>query len=98
MVLVRTTDVNTAPLNSVNATLVGFAHRGNVDSVFVRGDVRKWRLRLVGHDLDALIRAAEQPRGRVLSAAGVHGDVLAPHPPVVLAGTAPRDHQSQEPP
>lgn len=46
--LVRATDINTFPLTNTLATLVTFAGRGNVDTVFVAGTLRAWRGRLVG--------------------------------------------------
>jgi 5-methylthioadenosine/S-adenosylhomocysteine deaminase len=68
VVLVRTTDLNTAPLNNALATVTTFAHPGNVDTVFVAGRPRKFRGELVGHDLDALRGLVEASRDRLVAA------------------------------
>jgi cytosine/adenosine deaminase-related metal-dependent hydrolase len=71
VILVSTSDLNTAPSNNVESTLVGFANRCNVDTVFVAGQVRKWRGRLVDVDLGRVRAVAEQSRDHVLAAAGL---------------------------
>ena len=68
IVLVRTTDLNTAPVNTALATVTTFAHPGNVDTVFVAGQVRKFRGELVGQDLDALRGLVESSRDRLAAA------------------------------
>ncbi|MGP4017555.1 amidohydrolase family protein [Saccharopolyspora sp. 5N708] len=68
VVLVRRTDLNTSPSPCAFTTLLGFANRGNVDTVFVAGRVRKWRGSLVGHDLPRILGAAESSRDRMLAA------------------------------
>jgi len=60
--LVRATDINTFPLTNTLATLVTFAGRGNVDTVFVAGTLRAWRGRLVGHDLAKIQGIVESSR------------------------------------
>lgn len=79
VVLVSTTDVSTFPLTNALATLVTFAGRGNVDTVLVGGEVRKWRGRLVGHDLAKVRRTVEASRDYLLSAQGLRPDVFAEH-------------------
>ncbi|MGW5105924.1 amidohydrolase family protein [Nocardia sp. NPDC004123] len=78
VVLVRTTDVNTAPLSNALATLTAFAHPGNVDTVFVDGQVRKFRGVLVGHDLGRIRGLIEASRDYLFAACGQRLDVLAP--------------------
>ncbi|MFE4002074.1 amidohydrolase family protein [Nocardioides sp. YIM B13467] len=56
VVLVRATDVNTAPLSNPVATVTAFTHAGNVDTVFVAGSARKFRGELLHHDF-AQVRA-----------------------------------------
>jgi cytosine/adenosine deaminase-related metal-dependent hydrolase len=77
IVLVRTTDISTFPLTNTLATLVTFASRGNVDTVFVAGTVRKWRGRLVGHDLAKIQKTVETSRDYLLSAQGLTSDPFA---------------------
>ncbi len=62
LILIDTTAANTLPATDPIATVVGYAHPGNVSAVFVAGDVRKWDGRLVGVDLRAVRRLAEQSR------------------------------------
>ena len=52
--LIRTTDVNTAPGSNAVATVTAFAHAGNVDTVLVAGQIRKWRGQLTGHDMNTV--------------------------------------------
>lgn len=39
------------PLTNAVSTVVSYAHAGNVDTVLIAGEIRKWRGQLVGHDL-----------------------------------------------
>ncbi|MDF3312821.1 amidohydrolase family protein [Rhodococcus sp. T2V] len=77
VILVRTTDFNTAPTNNVYATLVGFANRCNVDSVFVAGEVKKWNGHLVDHDLSALEAVSHASREHLFAAHGVAANVFS---------------------
>lgn len=47
VILVNTNEVATAGVGTIAATLVGFANRSHVDTVFVSGRLRKWRGDLV---------------------------------------------------
>lgn len=67
VVLLRRTDLNTSLSRNAFSTLLGFSHRGNVDTVFVAGRVRKWRGHLVGHDLSRVIADASASRSRILN-------------------------------
>ncbi|WP_256105435.1 amidohydrolase family protein [Streptomyces sp. ODS05-4] len=69
LVLVRTTDVNTAPLTDPVATVTAFAHAGNVDTVLVAGQVRKFRGELVGHDVRRVRGLVEASRDHLFAAA-----------------------------
>lgn len=79
IILVRTGDTNTALVDNAYAALIGFANRGNVDTVFVAGEVRKWAGRLTGHNLEQVIGAAAQSRARLMTARGLRSDPFAPH-------------------
>jgi len=50
-VIIRAEDINTMPLTNVVGTIVSYANAGNVDSVFIASNVRKWRGKLVRRDL-----------------------------------------------
>ena len=78
VVLIRTTDINTAPLSNALGTVTAFAHAGNVDTVFVAGQVRKFRGKLVGNDLDRIHGLIETSRDYLYSARGFTGDIFAP--------------------
>lgn len=76
VILVRTTDLGTLPLTNALATLVSYANRGNVDTVLVGGEVRKWRGHLVNHDIAQIRTRVEDSRDYILSAAGLRPDLL----------------------
>jgi 5-methylthioadenosine/S-adenosylhomocysteine deaminase len=75
--LIRTTDVNTAPGTNAVATVTAFAQPGNVDTVLVAGQVRKWRGKLIGHDMGAVVAQAVASRDYLFAASGQRPDVLA---------------------
>src|SRR5499433_505203 len=54
IVLIRAEDLNTMPLANAFDTVVQQAHTGNVDTVFIGGQVRKWRGQLVDVNLKKL--------------------------------------------
>ena len=63
------------------ATLVTFASRANVDTVFVAGEVRKWRGRLIGHNLSKVQESVEASRDYLLNAQGLKSDPFAERGP-----------------
>ncbi len=69
IVLIRATDVNTAPLTNALATVTAFAHAGNVDTVLVAGRVKKFRGELVGYDMARITDMVESSRDFLLAAA-----------------------------
>ena len=75
--LIRATDINTAPLSNALATVTAFAHAGNVDTVFVAGQVRKFRGELVGQDLNKIRSLTESSRDYLYSARSLTGDIFA---------------------
>jgi hypothetical protein len=50
------------PLTNAVATVVSYAHAGNVDAVFIAGLARKWAGKLV--DVDPIGLRARVPRSR----------------------------------
>lgn len=70
LVLVRTDAVNTFPVSDPIGILVASADVSNVDTVMVRGEIRKRHGALVGVDLAALREKVESSRRFVLSSAG----------------------------
>jgi len=75
--LIRTTDVNTAPGSNAVATVTAFAHAGNVDTVLVAGQIRKWRGQLTGHDMNAVSAQVLASRDYLFAASHQRADVLA---------------------
>jgi hypothetical protein len=82
--LIRTTDVNTAPGTNAVATVTAFAHAGNIDTVLVAGQVRKWRGKLTGHDMNAVAAQVLASRDYLFATSGQRPDVLTD------IGTSPR--------
>jgi 5-methylthioadenosine/S-adenosylhomocysteine deaminase len=76
IVLIRTRDINTMPLTNAVSTVVSYAHAGNVDAVFVAGAPRKWRGRLVGHDLTKIRQMVQASRDRLFARRNIKLDVV----------------------
>src|SRR5262245_50614176 len=68
--------INVAPLNHVPGAVVTLMERSNVDTVIVRGKVRKWRGRVLGGDLAKLRAELEASRDYLFKAAGVKPDLF----------------------
>jgi 5-methylthioadenosine/S-adenosylhomocysteine deaminase len=77
IVMLRADRLNLWPLNNAPGTVVNLMNPGNVDSVFIAGQVRKWRGRLVGVDVPRLMRMAEEARDAVTQRAGFSVNFLA---------------------
>lgn len=75
VVLIRTTDVNVAPIASIETTVVLSASPANVDTVMVDGRIVKRAGRLVGFDVPEIVERARRSAARIRKAAG---GVLAP--------------------
>lgn len=76
IVVIRAEDINTMPLTNAVSTVVSYAHTGNVDSVFIAGHARKWRGKLVGHDLNRVRKMVHESRDRLFASRGFKVDVL----------------------
>jgi 5-methylthioadenosine/S-adenosylhomocysteine deaminase len=59
--------INTWPMNNVPGTIVTMMNPRHVRDVLIAGKVVYWRGKLVGWDVDRLLRQAEQARDRVLA-------------------------------
>ena len=71
IVLLDATALNVAPLNNVPGAVVTLMERTNVSTVLVAGQVKKWRGKLLGHDMDRLRMDLEASRDYLFNAAGV---------------------------
>jgi 5-methylthioadenosine/S-adenosylhomocysteine deaminase len=76
LVVIRAEDVNTMPLTNAVGTVVSHAHAGNIDAVFIAGEIRKWAGTLVGHDLASIRRRVHQSRDELFARRGFKLDVL----------------------
>ncbi|MGP9820851.1 amidohydrolase family protein [Salinarimonas sp. NSM] len=76
IVLLDARAINVAPLNHVPGAVVTLMERSNVDTVLVAGVPRKWRGRLLGHDLDRLRGELEASRDWLFETAGVERDLF----------------------
>lgn len=70
IVLLRTDRLNVWPLNNVVGAVVTLMDASNVDTVFIGGQVRKWRGSLVGVDVARVMRLAQESRDAVMQRAG----------------------------
>jgi 5-methylthioadenosine/S-adenosylhomocysteine deaminase len=75
IILIRTNDVNTAPLANVEATVVMSATPANIDTVLVDGRIVKRGGRLVAYDVPRIVAAA---KASSLSIRKLAGGRLAP--------------------
>ncbi|WP_328814168.1 amidohydrolase family protein [Rhodococcus sp. NBC_00297] len=67
LIVIRLDDANLLPANDVAASIVGAGHPGNIDTVLVAGQVRKYGGRLVGCDIDDIRARAEASRDRLFA-------------------------------
>ena len=70
VILVRTTDLNIAPLANIEATIVQSATPANVDTVIADGRIIKRRGRLLDLDVARIVARARESAERIRSAAG----------------------------
>ncbi|MFS8099730.1 amidohydrolase family protein [Lentzea alba] len=70
VILVRTNDINLAPVGLFETTLVQAATPANVDTVFSDGRIVKRGGRLVAYDVEQIVRDAKTSSLRIRTAAG----------------------------
>ena len=80
IVLIRAEDINTMPLGHAFDTVVQQAHAGNVDTVFIGGQVRKWRGKLVDVNLKKLRKLVYESRQYLFEQRGFTHDIFAATP------------------
>ena len=73
LIILRLDDANLLPANDIAASIVGAGHPGNIDTVLVAGQVRKYQGQLVGVDRTDLRHRAEASRERLFSVDLVDG-------------------------
>ena len=77
IILMRTDQINVAPVVDPVATAVIFSDTSNVDTVFVAGKAVKRDGELLGHDLKHVFGLLEQSRDYLLTEAGMLPDWAA---------------------
>lgn len=80
IVLIRTSDINLYPSNHAIGSVVAAADSRNVDTVIIAGKIRKLRGRMVGVNMDAFRRLADESRNYLFSKAGYTLDILSAKP------------------
>lgn len=77
IIAVRAEDVTNMPLDNAVATIVQGTDSGNVDTVIVAGEIRKWRGRLIGVNVRQVRRLVHDSREYIASKAGLVVDPMA---------------------
>jgi len=67
IIVLEARNIDTWPMNNVPGTIVTMMSPRHVRDVLIAGKVVYWRRKLVGWDVDRLLRQAEQARDRVLA-------------------------------
>jgi cytosine/adenosine deaminase-related metal-dependent hydrolase len=70
LILVRTGDLNIAPLANIETTIVQSATPANVDTVMVDGRIVKRHGKMVGYDVGAIVERAKRSALKIRNAAG----------------------------
>jgi 5-methylthioadenosine/S-adenosylhomocysteine deaminase len=70
IVLLRADRINVWPINNAPSALVNIMNPGHVDTVFVRGKVKKWRGNLTGVDVPRVLKLIADARDAVLRRSG----------------------------
>jgi cytosine/adenosine deaminase-related metal-dependent hydrolase len=70
IILIRGNDINIAPVADIEASIVQSATPANVDTVLVDGRIVKRGGKLVGYDVDKIVRNAKAAALRIRTAAG----------------------------
>lgn len=76
IVLLDTNMLNVFPLNNVPGAVVTLMDTSNVDTVFVAGNLKKWRGHLVDVNVSTLRKRINQSRDSLLERAGVSLDLF----------------------
>jgi cytosine/adenosine deaminase-related metal-dependent hydrolase len=77
IVMLAADRLNVWPLNNVPGAVVNVMNPGHVETVFIAGQVKKWRGRLVGVDEPRVRRLVREARDGVISRSGFKVDMFA---------------------
>jgi len=78
IIILDATALNVAPLNQVPGAVVSLMDRGNVETVIVGGQVRKWKGKLQNVNIGKLLNELENSRDYVFAKANVPKDLFGP--------------------
>ena len=70
LIVIRTTDLNIAPLANIETTVVQSAQPSNIDAVMVDGRFVKRHGKLIGFDVPGIVERAQKSSLRIRSSAG----------------------------
>jgi cytosine/adenosine deaminase-related metal-dependent hydrolase len=76
IVMLAADRLNVWPLNNAPGCVVNLMNPSNVDTVFIAGQVMKWRGNLVGVDTPRVLRLVEAARDGVIRRAGFQANLL----------------------
>lgn len=77
IILLDAEAINVAPLNNAAGAVVTLMDRTNVDTVMVAGQIKKWKGKLLGFDVEKLRSDLESSRDYLFETAGVERDLFA---------------------
>ena len=77
IIILDATALNVAPLNQVPGAVVSLMDRSNVETVIVAGQIKKWKGKLQGVNVNKLLNDLENSRDRVFAAANVKQDLFS---------------------
>ena len=66
----RTDQINVMPVNNAYGAIVLGMDTSNVDSVFIKGELKKWQGKLVGVDMNRISQMVHESRDYIVSKAG----------------------------
>jgi 5-methylthioadenosine/S-adenosylhomocysteine deaminase len=76
VVLLRVDRINVWPLNNASSAVVNIMNPSHVDTVFIRGKVKKWRGTLTGVDISRVLKLTVDARDAVLRRSGFEINLL----------------------
>lgn len=70
IIMLRTDMINVSPITNVPGAIVTLMDTSNVDTVFIAGNVKKWKGKLVDVDVPKLLRRMEKSRDELFARTG----------------------------
>src|SRR4029077_17472724 len=76
IVMLRADRLDVWPLNNAPGAVVNLMNPGHVETVFIAGKVKKWRVKMVGIDMARVLRLVHEARDAVMRRAGYQMNLL----------------------